>query len=139
MRMMFVLLAGACVIAPIPALAQQITPLLDTRLRYETVDQNGLDRTANALTLRVRGGAEFTSGDWKLLAEGEATVPLDEVLRQRRQPAHPLPTRRRSGEWRDQPLAAAISRDFKGRRHGRPPADQPRRPALRRRVRLATE
>jgi hypothetical protein len=78
MRMMFVLLAGACAIVPVPALAQQITPLLDTRLRYETVDQNGLDRTANALTLRVRGGAEFSSGDWKLLAEGEATVPLDE-------------------------------------------------------------
>jgi hypothetical protein len=78
MRMMFVLLAGACAVVPAPALAQQITPLLDTRLRYETVDQDGFDHDANALTLRVRGGAEVTSGDWRLLAEGEATVPLNE-------------------------------------------------------------
>ena len=78
MRLSLVLLSGACVIAPVPALAQQITPLLDTRLRYETVDQDGFDHDANALTLRVRGGAEVTSGDWRLLAEGEATVPLNE-------------------------------------------------------------
>jgi hypothetical protein len=79
MRMIALLLTGACVAVPAPALAQYIAPLLDTRLRFETVDQDGFNRDAQALTMRVRGGAELTSGDWKLLLEGEATVPLDEA------------------------------------------------------------
>jgi hypothetical protein len=78
MRVTCALAGAAWLIAPAPALAQTIAPLLDTRLRYESVDQDGLGRDAHALTLRFRGGAELTSGDWKLLAEGEATIALDE-------------------------------------------------------------
>lgn len=49
-----------------------LTPVLDARLRYENVDQPGLE--AEALTLRLRAGAEATIGLFSILAEGEATV-----------------------------------------------------------------
>ena len=50
----------------------QIKPILDARLRYETVDQGTLD--AEAVTLRLRAGAEAKLGNFSLLAEGEGTV-----------------------------------------------------------------
>ena len=52
-------------------------PILDARLRYENVDQGALD--AEAVTLRVRAGAEATLGQFSILAEGEATAaPVDD-------------------------------------------------------------
>ena len=63
-----------------PALAVEVSnsvtlkPLIDARLRYEDVDQGPLD--AQALTFRVRAGAEATAGHFSLLAEGEGTVAL---------------------------------------------------------------
>lgn len=50
----------------------QIKPMLDMRLRFESVDQGALE--ADAVTLRVRAGAEAKLGPISLLAEGEATV-----------------------------------------------------------------
>jgi hypothetical protein len=50
----------------------QLRPIADARLRYEHVDQAGLD--ADALTLRLRGGLEMRYGAFALLAEGEAVV-----------------------------------------------------------------
>ena len=52
----------------------QVKPILDTRLRYETVDQGDLD--ADALTLRLRAGAEAKHDKWSLLAEGEGTLSI---------------------------------------------------------------
>ena len=66
--------AAAAATTPAPALAQQVRALLDFRLRWENVDQDGFDREANVTTLRGRAGAELTSGNWSLLAEGEGTV-----------------------------------------------------------------
>lgn len=70
--------ALAALVTPASAMAQDIKPLLDTRLRYENVDQDGFDRDSSAWTLRARAGAEIKSGDWTLLAEGEGTVALVE-------------------------------------------------------------
>lgn len=70
------LAAATAAVLPAPVAAQQVKPLLDTRLRYENVDQDGFAYDANALTLRVRGGAEIISGPWSLLAEGEATAAI---------------------------------------------------------------
>lgn len=50
----------------------EIKPLLDARLRYESVDQNALE--ADALTARLRAGVEASLGDWALLAEAEGTI-----------------------------------------------------------------
>ena len=50
----------------------KLKPIVDARLRYETVDQGALD--ADAVTLRVRAGGEAKLGEFALLAEGEATL-----------------------------------------------------------------
>jgi len=63
--------------ASAPADKLTFKPLFDTRLRFESVDQGTLD--AEALTLRIRAGAEAKIGDFSLLAEGEGTVaPIDD-------------------------------------------------------------
>ena len=70
-----VLLAGAA--APAFAEPLSVKPIIDTRLRYEYVDQD-FDRDADAVTARLRAGAIFSSGDWTLLAESEATLAISE-------------------------------------------------------------
>lgn len=50
----------------------KVTPILEARVRYETVDQDTID--ASALTVRTRAGAEAKLGAFALLAEAEATV-----------------------------------------------------------------
>ncbi|MBB4841256.1 hypothetical protein HNP52_004353 [Sphingomonas kyeonggiensis] len=65
-------------IAATPAMAQEMKPIVDARLRYEGVDQAGLARDADALTLRVRAGFELKQGDFALLAESEGTLALSE-------------------------------------------------------------
>lgn len=84
---MFRIIIGAAAVLTItdPAPAQtvkepaspdrvQVSPILEARARYETVDQGALD--AEALTVRLRGGAEARLGRFSLLAEGEGTVAL---------------------------------------------------------------
>ena len=58
--------------------AQEIAvkPLLDARLRYETTQQDGLPRDAEALTLRVRPGVQLTKGGWSALVEGETNLAI---------------------------------------------------------------
>ena len=75
--MRLIIFATAAIIAA-PAQAQQVRALLDFRLRWENVDQDGIDHNADALTLRGRAGAELTSGNWNFLAEGEGTAALIE-------------------------------------------------------------
>lgn len=58
--------------------ARESKPLVDVRLRSETVDQEGLDSEAHAMTLRARLGFE-TGKAWNttLLAEGDLLWHLD--------------------------------------------------------------
>ena len=60
--------------APAGSTRVQVKPILDTRLRFETVDQGDLD--GDALTLRLRAGAEAALNNWSLLAEGEGTIAV---------------------------------------------------------------
>lgn len=53
-----------------------LKPLVDLRLRYETVDQDGLARRADAVTARARSGVAATRGRWSALAEAEATLAI---------------------------------------------------------------
>lgn len=69
---LFAVAAGISVSTP--AFAQEVKPLLDARLRWENVAQEGLERQADGMTFRLRAGAQLTSGDWSLLAEGEGTA-----------------------------------------------------------------
>ncbi|WP_294443852.1 alginate export family protein [uncultured Sphingomonas sp.] len=71
--------AGGSAWAQTPAGTDQIRvkPILDARLRYEGVDQPTIE--ADALTLRLRAGAEVWIGPASVLAEGEGTVaPIDD-------------------------------------------------------------
>lgn len=63
--------------APLP-LGDGVTldPILAARLRYEWVDQANLPKKAEAVTFRLRGGAEIKAGDFAFLAEGEGTAAL---------------------------------------------------------------
>jgi hypothetical protein len=63
-----------------PAAAQDVTfrPLVDARLRYENVDQQGIDKDADALTMRLRMGGEIGTGPLSLLAEAEGTLAIVE-------------------------------------------------------------
>ncbi|OWQ91659.1 hypothetical protein [Sphingopyxis witflariensis] len=58
------------------AQAVQFKPLGEARLRYESVDQDGLASEAEALTLRVRAGVEAKAGRWSALVEGQGNLAL---------------------------------------------------------------
>lgn len=69
----------AAALAVCIAARADVKPLVDTRLRYESVEQDGMTQTAQALTLRGRLG--FESGKvagTSLLAEGEFVRPIGE-------------------------------------------------------------
>jgi len=77
--MRYALFAAAPLAAAGPVCAQTVSlkPLVDARLRYETVEQDGLaDPNADAMTMRLRGGLQATSGAWSALAEGQGTLAL---------------------------------------------------------------
>lgn len=69
--------AAALVVAG-PACAQELVvkPLVDVRLRSETVHQDGVATDAEALTLRVRAGAVASIGGFSALAEGQGTLAI---------------------------------------------------------------
>ena len=71
-------LAAGWIAAPAMAGDIGVKPLIDTRLRWENVDQDGVTKSANAVTLRARVGAEVSTDDWRLLGEVESTIPLAE-------------------------------------------------------------
>lgn len=53
-----------------------LKPLGEARLRYESVDQDGLADDAEALTLRVRAGVEAKAGNWSALIEGQGNLAI---------------------------------------------------------------
>ncbi|WP_246605021.1 alginate export family protein [Aquisediminimonas sediminicola] len=63
-----------------PAFADEIKlkPLVDARLRYEQVDQDGLAPKAEAVTARARLGVEASNSVFSALVEAEGTLALDE-------------------------------------------------------------
>ena len=79
MRARLLLLAAGALAAPAAAqTAPAFKPIVDARLRYETVDQSGIARTADAVTARMRAGFELKKGDFAFLAEAEAVLAIEE-------------------------------------------------------------
>ncbi len=78
--MMATALFASTVALAAPALADEIKikPLVDMRLRYEQVDQDGLAPKAEAVTARARMGAEAGNSLFSVLVEAEGTLALDE-------------------------------------------------------------
>ena len=52
----------------------RVSPIVDARLRWEHVEQEGLPDDADAVTVRLRTGVVATHGGWKALVESEATL-----------------------------------------------------------------
>ncbi|MDP3674542.1 MAG: alginate export family protein [Novosphingobium sp.] len=71
---------GMMLLGANPAAAEpvKVTPLIDTRLRYEAVDQDGLPREADAVTARVRAGVQADAGAFSALIEGEGLLAIVE-------------------------------------------------------------
>jgi hypothetical protein len=61
-----------------PACAQDLTlkPVAEARLRYEHVDQDGLAKQANALTVRARAGLTASSGAFSATVVGQETLAV---------------------------------------------------------------
>jgi len=53
-----------------------LKPLGEARLRFESVDQDGLPADAEAVTLRVRAGVEAKAGRWSALVEGQGNLAI---------------------------------------------------------------
>lgn len=82
------LIVGLAAGTPAAAQTIQLKPLVDARLRFETVDQDGIAREADSLTARIRAAVEARSGAWSALVEGQGTLALiDEYLDGLRPPA----------------------------------------------------
>ena len=73
MKRLFIGLAAASIAAPALSASVSVKPIIDTRLRWENVDQQGAAKDANAVTFRARIGAEIKTGDWSALGEIEGT------------------------------------------------------------------
>lgn len=83
MRTISILLCASAIATPAVAQEIKFKPIIDARLRYETVDQNGpapvtSAKDADAVTLRLRMGGEVSRGPFAVLAEAEGTLALDE-------------------------------------------------------------
>lgn len=63
-------------VAATPATAQTLTPLIDARLRYEQVEQDGLPLDADAVTLRVRAGVQASEGPLTALVEAQGNLSV---------------------------------------------------------------
>ncbi|GAA4742383.1 hypothetical protein GCM10023264_04410 [Sphingomonas daechungensis] len=72
------LAAAAALLIPGAANAETfaLRPLIDLRVRYEHVEQDGLPDDARAFTMRIRPGVSLSAGPWSVLAEAEATAAL---------------------------------------------------------------
>ena len=71
-------LTGVLLASAAPAVAQTVTlaPVVDARLRYETVDQDRIADDADAVTMRVRAGVQATRGHWSALAEAQGNLAI---------------------------------------------------------------
>src|SRR5438045_3448599 len=76
MRFATCLLLTAAIASPAMAQPFKFKPLIDARLRYEFVDQDGVAKDADAVTMRARIGLEASTPTLSFLIEGEGTYPI---------------------------------------------------------------
>lgn len=54
----------------------KLAPIVDARLRWEQVEQDGIVDKAEAVTARIRSGVTATTGPWQVLVNSEATLAI---------------------------------------------------------------
>ncbi|RSV37326.1 hypothetical protein CA234_17415 [Sphingomonas sp. ABOLE] len=69
---------AAALVAAGPACAQEVAikPLVEARTRYEHLDQAEFANASDAVTIRVRAGAELTHGHWVALGEAQGNLAV---------------------------------------------------------------
>ncbi|MCI4588945.1 alginate export family protein [Sphingobium sp. BYY-5] len=77
MKIALLCASGLLVVGTAQAQPLKLTPGADMRLRYEHVDQDGLPKEADAVTLRVRPGLTADWRNWSLLVEAEGVIAFD--------------------------------------------------------------
>ncbi|MDB5679322.1 alginate export family protein [Sphingomonas bacterium] len=70
------LLGGALYSGPAGARDIKLKPLIDARLRYEHVDQDGIADPSDAVTMRIRTGVQAKTGPFSASVEAEATLAI---------------------------------------------------------------
>jgi hypothetical protein len=78
MKKTVIILAALCSASPALAEEFKLKPLIDARLRHESVEQVPLARDASAVTARVRAGIEAKKGVFSVLVEAEGTLAISE-------------------------------------------------------------
>lgn len=68
--------AGAAMSRPACAQSLTLKPIAEARLRYEHVDQDGIARQADALTVRARAGLSASSGALSATVVGQGTLAV---------------------------------------------------------------
>jgi hypothetical protein len=62
-----------------PALAEvEVKPIIEARLRYENVEQQGVEVEADSVTMRLRAGVTAKTGSFAVLVEAEGTLAIVE-------------------------------------------------------------
>ncbi|MGN8000949.1 alginate export family protein [Sphingomonas sp. 22176] len=76
--MRFWITTATTLAAAAPACAQEIAikPMIEARARYEHLDQADFATAADAVTIRVRAGAEVTRGRWVALGEAQGNLAV---------------------------------------------------------------
>jgi len=76
MKKLILTVAGLAAAGPACAQSIVLKPLIETRARYEHVDQDDLSRDASALTIRLRGGVEASAGRLSAVLEGQGALAV---------------------------------------------------------------
>ncbi len=69
-------LIGLVAATPVAAQTLTLKPLIDARLRYEQVEQDGLPVDAEAVTIRVRAGVQASRGPLTALVEAQGNLAV---------------------------------------------------------------
>lgn len=76
MKMIVTTVAGLAAAGTASAQEVKLTPLVEARLRYEHVEQDGLADDADALTIRARGGVRAEAGAFTGTVQAQGTLAI---------------------------------------------------------------
>jgi Alginate export len=76
--LLIAILSTTTLAAPSFAKEVEVKPIIEARLRFENVDQQGIAVEADAVTLRLRAGVTAKKGPFAILVEAEGTLAIVE-------------------------------------------------------------
>ena len=120
--------------SPIVGAVRESKPIIDLRLRSESVDQAGMSEDAEALTLRARLGFETGKAwDTSFLAEGDFLTPFDSHYNStvNGKTAYPVVPDAETYELNRLQLTNTSIADTVGAAHGSRPANPPAENSMR--------